>query len=847
MNLGELKTRAIQKLRERPTPRHWSEAEIQANLNLGVKQLVRDAGLKKSLIALSPVDLANGLFAVPVKILKQTGVLWSGKDLPQTSVDFLDAHYRGTTARHTIGSAELPFGDWRGMTAEDPLQWLIDEDAVRLFPIPEALATAEAIRRILSGTLLAGAVDIPLDDWFNYPYDPVRSSLETTKLAGSRNALLPGSLYAAKDAINGETQVREAYSFSLTAGDPADFTIVGTLPVKDQVAVYVNGIRQRGSEWVRVSDTRVTIGVVPVTFASDVTVEIVSLYMDCETYESTLTAGDVAIACAGATLTASDQLVSVYLNGVYQNSDQWSITDATTVTMVGALGADADVEVVVELYGSVVYLQPKRYLHSLSAGETSMEIYGRHPRGIAALALHYNGIKQNDGLLVEDDSYSITIPAPVVSTLAEITVYRCVYPVAWRDSGIEMFSSGLYLYHDDFEALNLTTLDSFVRLTNQPVEVVQWAVERRVWTRGFVAANTSAIAVSDLETTDNGLVDVVVNGAKLNNLEWSFSATGITLASPPVNDFYIEIVRLDDEILEDYNPIKYLLPLVAGDTTIDTPAGSLDEGGFVVGGAAVALVVDGVKTYPSAYTETSSELITLDSPAAASGTLEMTIFDRNKREFVAEKSLLCLFLNGVYQNQDQWDFIRPGVIRMVGPLVVDATYEVVYWHRGSTTGIRQRKFTLSLPAGVQSFATPIPYEVGANAIAVRINGITQAPSAFTETSSTRITLASALTWASDIEITIYERLWAGEVAMKCVRAPEEMVSDTDVPDLPTHLEAYHEAILYWALFECFSREGQEKDMAMAQFYAQRYSGVLTDVKQLFAPPIEVSPRDAWVV
>lgn len=214
-----------------------------------------------------------------------------------------------------------------------------------------------------------------------------------------------------------------------------------------------------------------------------------------------------------------------------------------------------------------------------------------------------------------------------------------------------------------------------------------------------------------------------------------------------------------------------------------------------------------------------------------------------------EENMIDLFLNGVYQNKDQWSITGAKQLTMVGALYADAEVEITQYS-GLTLAITH---TLSLAVGTQIITLPTAYNYLTDSVTVKINGITQAPSTFNKSGAYTITLSAALIVASSVEVNIYAYELETEnidtssfdVKMRCIRMPVDMVSDTDEPDLPTHLEDYHDAIWLWALVECFSREGQEKDLVMVQFYSGQYAAKVSEYKQNFGAPISISPRDAW--
>jgi hypothetical protein len=227
----------------------------------------------------------------------------------------------------------------------------------------------------------------------------------------------------------------------------------------------------------------------------------------------------------------------------------------------------------------------------------------------------------------------------------------------------------------------------------------------------------------------------------------------------------------------------------------------------------------------------------------AAGTTTITFTDA----IPGDQANIDLYLRGVYQNKDQWSITGEKTIEMVGSLAVDAGAEIVHFDTvPASTELRTFKYVKTLPAGTTSIFVPRPYVPGTNAVDLKINGVSQAPSEFTE-ATTRIITIPALVVESDIEIKVYEPVSFFDVKVKCMTQPVDMENDTDTPDMPDHLEAYHDAIWKYALFECFSREGQEKDMNMAGFYNSRFESVIARYKDAFDPPILIEPRDAWRV
>lgn len=355
----------------------------------------------------------------------------------------------------------------------------------------------------------------------------------------------------------------------------------------------------------------------------------------------------------------------------------------------------------------------------------------------------------------------------------------------------------------------------------------------------LVAGNVDITIVGSIHENQN-LVDVFANGVYQNKDQWSrISSDTIRMVGSFAVDQDIEIVQYGLVPFYSTKPTKYVFSLPAGTTAIPIP------NGYTLGENAVALLINGIKQAPSAYTETDAYTVTLVTALVVDSQVEVNVYSRYVDAFHGNKDLVDVFANGVYQNKGQWSIIAVDTIRMVGPFAVDQDIEVVYWSQGRTTGMKHIKYTMTKLAGTQTIVTPRPYEINNNAISIRINGITQSPSAFTETSPNTITLAAALVFDAEIEITIYERTWAGNAAIRVLRQPTDMVSDSDYPDLPDHANSYHDASWQWALYEAYSREGQEQDPNRAAMYLSMFNSTLQEFLEAFMPSIETSPRDPW--
>lgn len=68
------------------------------------------------------------------------------------------------------------------------------------------------------------------------------------------------------------------------------------------------------------------------------------------------------------------------------------------------------------------------------------------------------------------------------------------------------------------------------------------------------------------------------------------------------------------------------------------------------------------------------------------------------------------------------------------------------------------------------------------------------------------------------------------VTMRYVPTLATLTNNTDVPDFPA---GHHEAAAYWAIFECFNREGKGQDKDKAAGYLELFKAVIEDFKASF--------------
>jgi len=152
MNLLELKSKVIEKLKERSTPKYWPVAEITDNINRGCRRFSADTRCKETTLNLAASSAPDGLFTFPDNIASIDCVMWLGKRLGQTSVQELDSVLSGYQPRDT---------DWRTETGT-PTHWVTDGGLIRIYPIPLSFSVGNAkIRCVITPADMTGDSDVP--------------------------------------------------------------------------------------------------------------------------------------------------------------------------------------------------------------------------------------------------------------------------------------------------------------------------------------------------------------------------------------------------------------------------------------------------------------------------------------------------------------------------------------------------------------------------------------------------------------------------------------------------------------------------------------------------------------
>ena len=76
---------------------------------------------------------------------------------------------------------------------------------------------------------------------------------------------------------------------------------------------------------------------------------------------------------------------------------------------------------------------------------------------------------------------------------------------------------------------------------------------------------------------------------------------------------------------------------------------------------------------------------------------------------------------------------------------------------------------------------------------------------------------------------------SNSIFVRYVKMPSRLIVDEDIPEIPT---GFHEALAYWALYECFAREGDVQDQGKAAFYLKLFNNVVDSARDFVRPTIQ---------
>ena len=383
MNLSDIYSQLIEVLAENSeaAPQYWSIAELKRYINDGNRELTRQGGFSKFLLPLQQAEL--GAYYAPDDMLELKQIYYKGKALDHKDVDFLDAYYGGTAHQQIRSGDGSTFGcNWRNTTG-DPIHWFYENGKVKLYPKPE----------ISSPTTYAVTTD--------------------------------------------ETFAQGKITGTVSAGD-AVVPLTGAIPLEqDKVNFYYGGVYQNKDQWSITNSGLITL--TGWTFPADNDYEIkydsyvisttrtFSVGTVRSTIDGNVSTGDTSLTLSGY-IPLDQNRVNLFIGGVYQNKDQWSITNASLISFTGWTATfDNDYEIVYipDAVTLSTIQASEKYLRYISAGTSKITVPGGYTQGIGALSVSINGVTMAQSTFLEPSpNYVLLNTAVLVASSVEIQVTR---------------------------------------------------------------------------------------------------------------------------------------------------------------------------------------------------------------------------------------------------------------------------------------------------------------------------------------------------------------------------------------------------------------------------------------
>lgn len=207
-----------------------------------------------------------------------------------------------------------------------------------------------------------------------------------------------------------------------------------------------------------------------------------------------------------------------------------------------------------------------------------------------------------------------------------------------------------------------------------------------------------------------------------------------------------------------------------------------------------------------------------------------------------DQNRVNLFINGVYQNKDQWSITNASLITLTWTTTFAGDYEIVYIPDTITLTTIQssEKYIRYLAVGGTKIVIPGGYTQGIGALEVSQNGVTIASSTYTEPSPNYILLNSAVTVASSFEIQVTRPDATQTVSIRYIISPTELINDSDIPEITN--PDFQEGIIHYAAYLALTKEGKlTQDLQKAQIHLTRFSQTLEDAKTLTSSQVDIAP------
>lgn len=223
------------------------------------------------------------------------------------------------------------------------------------------------------------------------------------------------------------------------------------------------------------------------------------------------------------------------------------------------------------------------------------------------------------------------------------------------------------------------------------------------------------------------------------------------------------------------------------------------------------------------------------------------------------KSLVDVYVNGVYQDYNTWDIIENdydsalSAIRFTWTAEVDVDYSIYVSYQ--TSPVLASKYVSAIIEGQTEIIFPdASFVSGLDSARVVLNGVTLLDSEFTvaEVSPGNVKVSLVMlepVLEGTMELTVYRkqsidlsfsRLQDSNVSIDYYCLPKPLVNDEDEPEYP---RAYHSAIWKYAAWLALSKEGEKtQDFQKARFYLEMFEREVARAQSDSSESIDIDYR-----
>ncbi|MBF0501486.1 MAG: hypothetical protein HQM09_15200 [Candidatus Riflebacteria bacterium] len=217
----------------------------------------------------------------------------------------------------------------------------------------------------------------------------------------------------------------------------------------------------------------------------------------------------------------------------------------------------------------------------------------------------------------------------------------------------------------------------------------------------------------------------------------------------------------------------------------------------------------------------------------AANSLSLTLSE----DIPEDQSRVDIWLDGVEQNFDQWTIVNPRLIQFVGPasgVNLGACIRFIPDTVSMDLLATAKKFLVFLSAGSTQVSVPGGYVQSVGAVTIKLDGIEQTPTSFTESSPFFLTLDNALSTDSIAELSVLHPDPLNVASALYSSRPQEMSNNTDQPDM---FEDLQRGIWQYACSICLTRDGRGQDVNKAAIFSSRFEKTISDLSGLFRTDI----------